>query len=66
MEDEVDWDQGGDIVISSSSYEAHQAEVVTLKEVHGHNIRIHEHLLHRHIGKEFFFPFFFESFIWKY
>ncbi|TRZ13995.1 hypothetical protein HGM15179_013119, partial [Zosterops borbonicus] len=51
VEDEVDWDQGGDIVISSSSYEAHQAEVVTLKEVHGHNIRIHEHLLHRHIGR---------------
>ncbi|NWU45390.1 PKHD1 protein, partial [Hylia prasina] len=51
LEDEVDWDQGGDIVISSSSYEAHQAEVVTLKEVHGHNIRIHEHLLHRHIGR---------------
>uniref|UniRef100_A0A8C5IPZ5 PKHD1 ciliary IPT domain containing fibrocystin/polyductin n=1 Tax=Junco hyemalis TaxID=40217 RepID=A0A8C5IPZ5_JUNHY len=50
VEDEVDWDQGGDIVISSSSYEAHQAEVVTLKEVHGHNIRIHQHLLHRHIG----------------
>ncbi|XP_041336779.1 fibrocystin [Pyrgilauda ruficollis] len=51
VEDEVDWDQGGDIVISSSSYEAYQAEVVTLKEVHGHNIRIHEHLLHRHIGR---------------
>ncbi|XP_053794338.1 fibrocystin [Vidua chalybeata] len=50
VEDEVDWDQGGDIVITSSSYEAHQAEVVTLEEVHGHNIRIHEHLLHRHIG----------------
>uniref|UniRef100_A0A8C3XE04 PKHD1 ciliary IPT domain containing fibrocystin/polyductin n=1 Tax=Cyanoderma ruficeps TaxID=181631 RepID=A0A8C3XE04_9PASS len=51
VEDELDWDQGGDIVISSSSYEAHQAEVVTLKEVHGHNIRIHEPLLHRHIGR---------------
>ncbi|XP_063009216.1 fibrocystin [Melospiza melodia melodia] len=51
VEDEVDWDQGGDIVISSSSYEAHQAEVVTLKEVHGHNIGIHQHLLHRHIGR---------------
>ncbi|NXR22980.1 PKHD1 protein, partial [Cinclus mexicanus] len=50
VEDEVDWDQGGDFVISSSSYEAHQAEVVTLKEVHGHNIGIHEHLMHRHIG----------------
>ncbi|XP_071404277.1 fibrocystin isoform X3 [Pithys albifrons albifrons] len=51
VEDEVDWDHGGDIVISSSSYEAHQAELVTLKEVHGHSIRIHERLLHRHIGR---------------
>ncbi|XP_064506857.1 fibrocystin isoform X1 [Pseudopipra pipra] len=51
VEDEVDWDHGGDIVITSSSYEAHQAELVTLKEVHGHSIRIHEHLLHRHIGR---------------
>nr|XP_009942694.1 PREDICTED: fibrocystin [Opisthocomus hoazin] len=50
VEDEVDWNHGGGIVISSSSYEAHQAEVVTLKEVNGHNIRIHERLLHRHIG----------------
>ncbi|XP_065690442.2 fibrocystin [Patagioenas fasciata] len=50
VEDEVDWDHGGDIVISSSSYEAHQAEVVTLKEVNGPSIRIHERLLHRHIG----------------
>ncbi|XP_029893831.1 fibrocystin [Aquila chrysaetos chrysaetos] len=50
VEDEVDWNHGGDIVISSSSYEAHEAEVVTLKEVNGHSIRIHERLLHRHIG----------------
>ncbi|KAM6083161.1 fibrocystin [Chlamydotis macqueenii] len=50
VEDEVDWNHGGDIVISSSSYEAHQAEVVTLKEVNGHSIRIHERLLHRHVG----------------
>ncbi|NXW03822.1 PKHD1 protein, partial [Fregetta grallaria] len=50
VEDEVDWNHGGDIVISSSSYEAHQAEVVTLKEVNGHSIRINERLLHRHIG----------------
>ncbi|XP_027664450.2 fibrocystin isoform X1 [Falco cherrug] len=50
VEDEVDWNSGGNIVISSSSYEAHQAEVVTLKEVNGHSIRIHERLLHRHIG----------------
>ncbi|XP_010133111.1 PREDICTED: fibrocystin-like, partial [Buceros rhinoceros silvestris] len=51
LEDEVDWNHGGNIVISSSSYEAHQAEVVTLKEVNGHSIRIHERLLHRHIGR---------------
>uniref|UniRef100_A0A8C5X3L5 PKHD1 ciliary IPT domain containing fibrocystin/polyductin n=1 Tax=Malurus cyaneus samueli TaxID=2593467 RepID=A0A8C5X3L5_9PASS len=51
VEEEVDWDQGGDIVVSSSSYEAHQAEIVTLKEVHGHNVRIHEPLLYRHIGR---------------
>ncbi|XP_074717461.1 fibrocystin [Strix uralensis] len=50
VREEVDWNHGGDIVISSSSYEAHQAEVVTLKEVNGHSIRIHERLLHRHIG----------------
>ncbi|NWS73473.1 PKHD1 protein, partial [Crotophaga sulcirostris] len=50
VEDKVDWDHGGDIVISSSSYEAHQAEIVTLKEVNGHSIRIHDRLLHRHIG----------------
>ncbi|NXJ66569.1 PKHD1 protein, partial [Rostratula benghalensis] len=51
VEDKVDWNPGGDIVISSSSYEAHQAEVVTLKEVNGRSIRIHERLLHRHIGR---------------
>nr|XP_009675177.1 PREDICTED: fibrocystin isoform X1 [Struthio camelus australis] len=51
VEDEVDWNHGGHIVISSSSYEAHQAEVVTLKELNGHSIRIHERLLHRHIGR---------------
>ncbi|XP_063186731.1 fibrocystin isoform X2 [Chroicocephalus ridibundus] len=50
VEDEVDWNHGDHIVISSSSYEAHQAEVVTLKKVNGHNIRIHERLLHRHTG----------------
>ncbi|XP_069706944.1 fibrocystin [Phaenicophaeus curvirostris] len=50
VEDEVDWNHGGDIVISSSSYEAHQAEAVTLKEVNGHSVKIHERFLHRHIG----------------
>uniref|UniRef100_A0A674ISS1 PKHD1 ciliary IPT domain containing fibrocystin/polyductin n=1 Tax=Terrapene triunguis TaxID=2587831 RepID=A0A674ISS1_9SAUR len=51
VEDEVDWSPGGNIVISSSSYDAHQAEVVTLKEINGHSIRFQERLLHRHIGR---------------
>lgn len=63
MEDEVDWSPGGDIVVSSSSYEAHQAEVVTLKEVNGRSIALHERLLHRHIGKKHIFLF--ESFLLK-
>ncbi|XP_074982450.1 fibrocystin isoform X2 [Caretta caretta] len=50
VEDEVDWSPGGNIVISSSSYDAHQAEVVTLEEINGHSIRFQERLLHRHIG----------------
>ncbi|OXB53960.1 hypothetical protein ASZ78_006666, partial [Callipepla squamata] len=50
VKDEVDWMPEGDIVISSSSYEAHQAELVTLKEVSGRSITLHERLLHRHIG----------------
>ncbi|XP_019376481.1 PREDICTED: fibrocystin isoform X5 [Gavialis gangeticus] len=50
LADEVDWSHGGNIVISSSSYEPHQAEVVTVKEIRNHSIKIHERLLHRHIG----------------
>uniref|UniRef100_A0A8C3TE47 PKHD1 ciliary IPT domain containing fibrocystin/polyductin n=1 Tax=Chelydra serpentina TaxID=8475 RepID=A0A8C3TE47_CHESE len=51
VEDEVDWSPDGNIVISSSSYDAHQAEVVTLKEINGRSIRFQERLLHRHIGR---------------
>uniref|UniRef100_A0A8C8SGU1 PKHD1 ciliary IPT domain containing fibrocystin/polyductin n=1 Tax=Pelusios castaneus TaxID=367368 RepID=A0A8C8SGU1_9SAUR len=51
VEDEVDWSHGGNIVISSSSYDAHQAEIVTLREINGHSIRFQERLLHRHIGR---------------
>ncbi|XP_067401067.1 fibrocystin isoform X2 [Emydura macquarii macquarii] len=51
VEDEVDWSHGGNIVISSSSYDAHQAEVVTLKEIIGRSIRFQERLLYRHIGR---------------
>ncbi|XP_074847514.1 fibrocystin isoform X4 [Carettochelys insculpta] len=50
VEDEVDWNPGGNIVISSSSYEAHQAEVVTLTEKRGQSIRFQERLRYRHIG----------------
>ncbi|XP_032319137.1 fibrocystin isoform X2 [Camelus ferus] len=50
VEDTVDWRPHDKIVLSSSSYEPHEAEVLTVKEVKGHHIRIHERLKHRHIG----------------
>ncbi|XP_023383464.1 fibrocystin-like [Pteropus vampyrus] len=50
VEDAVDWRPHDKIVLSSSSYEPHEAEVLTVKEVKGHNIRFHERLKHRHIG----------------
>ncbi|XP_008579097.1 PREDICTED: fibrocystin-like, partial [Galeopterus variegatus] len=50
VEDAVDWRPHDKIVLSSSSYEPHEAEVLTVKEVKGHHIRIHERLKHRHIG----------------
>ncbi|KAM6459801.1 fibrocystin isoform 3-T3 [Liasis olivaceus] len=50
MQDHLDWHQGDSLVVSSSSYEAHQAEIITLEKVNNHSIRIRERLLHRHIG----------------
>ncbi|XP_045699281.1 fibrocystin isoform X7 [Phyllostomus hastatus] len=50
VEDTVDWRPQDKIVLSSSSYEPHEAEVLTVKEVKGHHIRIQERLKHRHIG----------------
>ncbi|XP_053129194.1 fibrocystin [Hemicordylus capensis] len=50
LQDEVDWHHGDNLVISSSSYEAHQAELVTLEKVNSRSIRIRERLLYRHIG----------------
>ncbi|XP_074253985.1 fibrocystin isoform X3 [Saimiri boliviensis] len=50
LEDAVDWRPQDKIVLSSSSYEPHEAEVLTVKEVKGHYVRIHERLKHRHIG----------------
>lgn len=51
IDDEVNWQPHDKIVLSSSSYEPHEAEVLTVKEVKGHHIRIYERLSHRHIGK---------------
>uniref|UniRef100_A0A670II21 PKHD1 ciliary IPT domain containing fibrocystin/polyductin n=1 Tax=Podarcis muralis TaxID=64176 RepID=A0A670II21_PODMU len=51
VQDELDWHYGDNIVISSSSYEAHQAEIVTLEEVNHRSLRIRERLLHRHTGQ---------------
>ncbi|XP_021571809.1 fibrocystin-like [Carlito syrichta] len=50
LEGAVDWRPHDKIVLSSSSYEPHEAEVLTVKEVKGHNVRIHERLKHRHVG----------------
>ncbi|XP_063157380.1 fibrocystin [Candoia aspera] len=50
VQDHLDWHQGDRIVVSSSSYEPHQAEIITLEKVNKRSIRIRERLLHRHIG----------------
>ncbi|XP_036624228.1 fibrocystin [Trichosurus vulpecula] len=50
VEDAVDWRPQDKIVLSSSSYEPHEAEILIVKEVMGKNIRIHEFLSHRHLG----------------
>ncbi|XP_068926682.1 fibrocystin [Petaurus breviceps papuanus] len=50
VEDTVDWRPQDKIVLSSSSYEPHEAEILTIKEVMGQNVRIHESLSHRHLG----------------
>ncbi|XP_059794508.1 fibrocystin isoform X18 [Balaenoptera ricei] len=50
VENTVDWRPQDKIVLSSSSYEPHEAEVLTVKEVRGHHISIQERLRHRHIG----------------
>uniref|UniRef100_A0A8C2VLV7 Fibrocystin n=1 Tax=Chinchilla lanigera TaxID=34839 RepID=A0A8C2VLV7_CHILA len=48
--DAVDWKSPDRIVLTSSSYEPHEAEVLNVKEVKGHHIRVHGRLQHRHIG----------------
>ncbi|XP_029451975.1 fibrocystin isoform X2 [Rhinatrema bivittatum] len=50
LNDAVDWNPGENIVIGPSSYDAHEAELVTLKEINGYGIRIQERLQYRHIG----------------
>ncbi|KAJ1148974.1 hypothetical protein NDU88_001796 [Pleurodeles waltl] len=53
LEDAVDWIPGEDIVISSSTYDAHQAELGTVTEVYKNSIKIHKQLLHRHTGRSY-------------
>nr|XP_045012449.1 fibrocystin isoform X2 [Jaculus jaculus] len=50
LEEAVDWQPGDKFVLSSSSYEPHEAEVLTVREVKARDIRIRERLKHRHIG----------------
>ncbi|XP_073530142.1 fibrocystin isoform X3 [Phyllobates terribilis] len=46
----VDWSPGDKIVISSSSYEAHQAELVYLRDIYGPIVRIWGKLNYWHSG----------------
>ncbi|XP_072688783.1 fibrocystin [Canis lupus baileyi] len=50
VEDAVDWRPHDKIVLSSSSYEPHEAEILTVKEVQAHHVKIYERLKYRHIG----------------
>ncbi|XP_058162846.1 fibrocystin isoform X2 [Dasypus novemcinctus] len=52
VKDAVDWRPHDKIVLSSSSYEPHEAEVLSVKEVKGHHVWIHERLRHRHVGSD--------------
>lgn len=55
VEDAVDWRPHDKIVLSSSSYEPHEAEILTVKEVQAHHVKIYERLKYRHIGKALFY-----------
>ncbi|XP_077345145.1 fibrocystin isoform X2 [Lithobates pipiens] len=50
LNDTIDWQPGDKIVVGSTSFEAHQAEVVHLRDVYGYIIRIWGKLNHRHTG----------------
>lgn len=51
VEDAVDWRPHDKIVLSASSYEPREAEVLTVREVKGQHVRTQERLRHRHVGK---------------
>ncbi|XP_075717008.1 fibrocystin [Rhinoderma darwinii] len=46
----VDWRPGDEVVLSSSSYEAHQAELVRLRDIYGSIVRIWGKLNYWHSG----------------
>ncbi|CAH2245862.1 fibrocystin isoform X1 [Pelobates cultripes] len=50
LTESVDWKTGDHIVISSSSYEAHHAEFVQIREVYGNVFKIGSSLRYRHTG----------------
>ncbi|KAM9316372.1 fibrocystin [Gastrophryne carolinensis] len=49
----IDWHPGDEIVIASTSYEAHQSELVHLRDIYGNIVRIWGRLKHRHTGSTF-------------
>ncbi|KAM6185543.1 LOW QUALITY PROTEIN: fibrocystin [Rhynchocyon petersi] len=50
VEDAVDWQPRDKIILCSSSYEPHEAEILTVAQVTGKQVRIQERLKYRHIG----------------
>ncbi|XP_067840890.1 fibrocystin-like [Heptranchias perlo] len=53
LEDDVSWRLGDNIVITPSSYDPHETESVTMRDIQGQNIQLRERLLHRHIGSSY-------------
>ena len=50
LEDKVDWKQGEEIVIASTTFEARQAERVTIDSVSGNKVTLREALKYKHVS----------------
>ena len=52
LTEEVDWPVGSEIVISTTSFELHETERMTIKKVDGKTIKLTEELQFEHLGTE--------------